>query len=68
MDGGVALKDASTDDDADGDAWSYLMQYVFLLIFHGCIVEMEMILRLCAKKMLLGKKSKHKFKFLKFHL
>ena len=46
-------KDASTDD-ADGNAWSYLMQYVFLFIFHGCNVEMEMILRVWAKKMLLG--------------
>ena len=65
--GGVASKDASADD-ADGDAWSYLMQYVFLLIFHGCNVEMEMILRLWAKKMLPSKKWNHKFRLVKFHL
>ena len=55
-------KDASTDD-ADGNAWSYLMQYVFLLIFHGCNVEMEMILRVWAKKMLLGEILKDLFHF-----
>ena len=50
-------------DDADGNAWSYLMQYVFLLIFHGCNVEMEMILRVWAKKMLLGEILEDLFRF-----